>query len=574
VLEPLVRAGKVPGAIIDGNSPQRAVRQLTSAIAPPIGIEVDGTVAHWPTTTATMAPGDPLFVFGLRRGGGPIVVRVGARIVNVTPREGHARLRRAVARAELADLLGRKQTPELGDKIEKLALAHELVSPRTSLIVLESDADEERMLGSRDGTKPPTFRGDFTRNIPTGRTFASVLGAAGSQGDSWGVSFSGSSSLENQYIVEGVNTTGLVFGTTSSVVGGIHNHSSCVMRRDVRTVHGTSTVRADVMSPLALDVAANSIRHNAFAFGHHGDFPTRWTPPKPKYERPYTARFQKVMKEIAARDPGALQTAHDWHVQNPGDVAAIIALGEALEASGAGTLAARAYGSIADLYPNRAEMLRAAGERLDRTGTRLLAIDFYRRALRERPDQMFTSRLLAWALFRVNKPEEALAVIEASFAFWRPDHVARVMTDDASIITANLVARHPERRYAMKFPIAVQPSLRFVLAWETDVTDVDLHVRDKHGNLATSKTGALASGGRIVRDMTDGFGPESFVITNPKAFPYKLSVHYAAKGPMGIGLGTTQVIHHDGHGGVIVDDRPFLIQNDNAIVELGVVTAR
>ncbi|MBL0220505.1 MAG: TonB-dependent receptor [Myxococcales bacterium] len=46
-----------------------------------------------------------------------------------------------------------------------------------------------------------------------------MLGAAaGSQGDGLGVSFSGSSSLENQYYVDGVNTTGLTFGTVGSPV--------------------------------------------------------------------------------------------------------------------------------------------------------------------------------------------------------------------------------------------------------------------------------------------------------------------------------------------------------------------
>ncbi|RMH39693.1 MAG: hypothetical protein D6689_15825 [Deltaproteobacteria bacterium] len=61
---------------------------------------------------------------------------------------------------------------------------------------------------------------DYTRNIPVpGRTFASALGAApGSQGDLYGVSFSGSSSLENSYIVDGVNTTGLNFGDVSTAL--------------------------------------------------------------------------------------------------------------------------------------------------------------------------------------------------------------------------------------------------------------------------------------------------------------------------------------------------------------------
>ncbi|HVV82598.1 MAG TPA: TonB-dependent receptor [Kofleriaceae bacterium] len=65
-----------------------------------------------------------------------------------------------------------------------------------------------------------TIDKEYTKNIPVpGRTFASTLGAAaGSQGDALGVAFSGSSSLENQYYVDGVNTTGLKYGTVGSGV--------------------------------------------------------------------------------------------------------------------------------------------------------------------------------------------------------------------------------------------------------------------------------------------------------------------------------------------------------------------
>jgi Carboxypeptidase regulatory-like domain/TonB dependent receptor/TonB-dependent Receptor Plug Domain len=58
----------------------------------------------------------------------------------------------------------------------------------------------------------------YLRNIPVpGRTFEATLGAAaGAQRDAVGVSFSGSTSLENQYYVDGVNTTGLTFGTVGS----------------------------------------------------------------------------------------------------------------------------------------------------------------------------------------------------------------------------------------------------------------------------------------------------------------------------------------------------------------------
>ncbi len=69
-------------------------------------------------------------------------------------------------------------------------------------------------------TQGITLDSEYLDKIPIpGRTFESALGAAaGSQGDGLGVAFSGSSSLENQYIVDGVNTTSLTYGTAGSPV--------------------------------------------------------------------------------------------------------------------------------------------------------------------------------------------------------------------------------------------------------------------------------------------------------------------------------------------------------------------
>ncbi len=70
-------------------------------------------------------------------------------------------------------------------------------------------------------TQGITIDKNYIKNVPVpGRTFESALGAAaGSQNDgSGGVSFSGSSGLENQYYVDGVNTTGLTYGTVGSPV--------------------------------------------------------------------------------------------------------------------------------------------------------------------------------------------------------------------------------------------------------------------------------------------------------------------------------------------------------------------
>lgn len=83
----------------------------------------------------------------------------------------------------------------------------------------------------------------FTENLPIpGRTFESALEvAAGAIDDGVGVSFSGSSSLENQYVVDGVNTTGLGYGTVGSPVINEFVEEIEVVTGGYMAEHGRST---------------------------------------------------------------------------------------------------------------------------------------------------------------------------------------------------------------------------------------------------------------------------------------------------------------------------------------------
>jgi len=96
----------------------------------------------------------------------------------------------------------------------QLTVVNQLMDPDQS--------GEKIVITDRGSTVDPTSTNQGTsitqtqmRNIPIpGRTFASTLGqAAGAAGDSRGVAFSGSTSLENSYVIDGVNTTGLNYGT-------------------------------------------------------------------------------------------------------------------------------------------------------------------------------------------------------------------------------------------------------------------------------------------------------------------------------------------------------------------------
>jgi hypothetical protein len=85
--------------------------------------------------------------------------------------------------------------------------------PKGEVIAIQGSAPMIDQGSTKTGV---TISDDFSRNVPTGRSFGEVLGAsAGKQGDEYGKSFSGATSVENSYGVEGINSSG-----GSSIGGG------------------------------------------------------------------------------------------------------------------------------------------------------------------------------------------------------------------------------------------------------------------------------------------------------------------------------------------------------------------
>jgi hypothetical protein len=301
---------------------------------------------------------------------------------------------------------------------------------------------------------------------------------------------------------------------------------------------------------------------------------------------PYTGRFAKVMKMIAGKKlEAALAECLRWREEKPGAVLALVAMGEALVALRQPLLAARVYGSIIDLFPSRADMRRFAGQRLESLGKdgQGLAADSYAEAVRQRPDHPNSHRMLAYALVRLGKHEAAFKALEAGLSRDYPsgrfEGVREIMREDLGLIAAawRAVAEAPNLRAAIekrlkraRVVLPGQPSLRFILSWETDANDVDFHIRDARGGHAFFSKRELASGGRLYADVTTGYGPECFAIKGKaRAFPYRLQIHYYSRGPMGYGMGRLQIVQHDGEGGLKFEQRPFIVMNDGAYVDLG-----
>jgi hypothetical protein len=303
----------------------------------------------------------------------------------------------------------------------------------------------------------------------------------------------------------------------------------------------------------------------------------------------FTGKFKQVKDRLARGDnAGALEVATGWQASAPGDVLALVALGESSEAASDATTAARAYGSIIDLFPSRADLRRFAGERLEHVKAKSaadLAIDTFDKARSDRPDHPESHRLAAFARVRRGEYAAAFEILVAGLAQHYPEGrfagVDRILREDLGLVAAAWMKADPGRKSDILArlrsaggTVEDAPSIRFVLNWETDANDVDFHIHDAKGGHAFYSAPHLPSGGDLYADVTTGYGPECFTVRlskSERATPYRLQARYFSRGPMGYGMGKLEIIDHDGHGGLSFEERPFVVMVDHAFVDLGTV---
>ena len=87
----------------------------------------------------------------------------------------------------------------------------------------------------------------------------------------------------------------------------------------------------------------------------------------------------------------------------------------------------------------------------------------------------------------------------------------------------------------------VAPRLRVVLTWDSDNTDLDLHVVGPDGSHVFYGDRVAPNGGALDVDVTTGFGPEIFATQAPLAGIYHVYVNYYGAGDRRDVITTAQV---------------------------------
>ena len=184
--------------------------------------------------------------------------------------------------------------------------------------------------------------------------------------------------------------------------------------------------------------------------------------------------------------------------------------------------------NLAELNLEDAQLLRVLGYKLSSYKAYKEAIEVFRKVVTIREEEPQSYRDLGLALAEDKQYQEAVETLYKVVKNAWDDRFG-----DVQLVTMNdinsLVARHKEIKtnFMDKRLLKSEPvDIRVVLSWDTDNCDIDLWVTDPTNEECYFSNPLTYLGGKISYDVTQGYGPEEFMIKKAPKGTYKIAVNY------------------------------------------------
>lgn len=418
--------------------------------------------------------------------------------------------------------------------ITALGQAHSLVTDGTSLIVLDEVADyvRYRIL------PPEDLRAEYDRLVSreldqSRRLDKDHLEALVQQFEErkiwWSTVFKAPDKPKEKDVPGGV-VGGVIGGVIGGVVGGQARPTAMAPpppeplrpRQDQRqamvevVASAVAADRTEVMARLAPGAAGGTAEQPVEATGSIAL--KAWSPDTP---------YLKELKAAPKAERYALYLhQRDTYGKTPGF---FLDVSDLFREQGEKDLALRILSSLAELKLEDATLLRVLGYRLRQLGLHELAVWTFEEILRMREEEPQSRRDLALACAEAGRPQRALALLwEVAKTPWdgrfRDVNLIAVGELNALLATSKekLDPSPVDPRLRANLPVDV----RVVLNWDTDNSDMDLHVVDPRGETCFFSHNRTAIGGRISGDVTGGYGPEEFLLRKAIPGAYQVKAHF------------------------------------------------
>jgi TonB-dependent SusC/RagA subfamily outer membrane receptor len=197
-------------------------------------------------------------------------------------------------------------------------------------------------------------------------------------------------------------------------------------------------------------------------------------------------------------------------------------------------LAIRVLSNLAEIDLDNHEILRALAYKLDYFKQFDLALSVYREVFKLRPEEPQSTRDLALAYENVGMYQKAFDLLytiidgkllekDENERYYGIEHIA-------FIEAGHLLKKHKkkisltQKQKRLVFPVNVD--LRVVADWNHNDTDLDLWVDNPKDQKINYKNKTTDYGDRLSEDMTEGYGPEEYLIKKGLKGNYNLEVDY------------------------------------------------
>ena len=203
--------------------------------------------------------------------------------------------------------------------------------------------------------------------------------------------------------------------------------------------------------------------------------------------------------------------------------------------------ALKALSSLVEENPGDAVLARDVSFTAMELGLPAQAFFLLRRVADARPDEPLTYRALAQCLGQMGRADLAIAYYEIALAGQWPgrfgefrkiaalDYVRLLRRVERGELTVADPAFARERLASVAPLIGVgQADMVVSIMWNTDNTDVDLHVVEPSREECYYGHRTTASGGSLTTDVTTGYGPEMYVLPRAPRGTYLVRAHYYA----------------------------------------------
>jgi len=196
-------------------------------------------------------------------------------------------------------------------------------------------------------------------------------------------------------------------------------------------------------------------------------------------------------------------------------------------------IAARILSNLAELDLGSYELCRMLGYKLKQLGDYEGEVFVFKKLVELRPLEPQSYRDYGLALEDAGEHQKALDVLYTA--------MTKSYTDDAESLyngiqetflpeINRIIALHKGTLNLSKINKSViKPTpvdVRIVMDWNMNNTDIDLWVTDPNGEKCYYSHNRTAIGGRISDDMTQGFGPEQFLLKKAIKGTYKIEINY------------------------------------------------